>query len=101
SSSCTYLSKWGRRKTSFSSAAVADEISTVPCYSAKSNACRGAERGSSAALTATWVSTTTRTLLVIQQRLQDLWRQATCLSTGTDLVHDGLERLLLSSREIL
>src|SRR6266542_3620492 len=90
--SSRYLLNFGRRKTSSSSATVAADTRSRPRATAASNACRGTERGSKTALTATLVSTTVRSSLAMQQRLQDFGSQAASLGLRADLVHDLLER---------
>ena len=78
----------GLRRTSFSSASVAREMSEVPCSRIRSNARRGVDRGNSAALTVTLVSTTARTLLVTQEILQNLRRKPATLGRPSSLVHN-------------
>jgi len=92
SSSVTYLLNFGRRSTSSSSAMVAADTNSWPRSAAKSNACRGTERGRKTELTATLVSMTARISFAMQQRLQEFRRQAACFGPGTDFVHDVFER---------
>src|SRR5260370_10361775 len=88
----TYLLNLGRRNTSSSSATVASETSNVPLSAAASNACRGAEWGSSTGLTAMLVSMTVRDSLIAQQGLQDFRGQAERCRMPANLVHDFLQR---------
>src|SRR5262249_34279789 len=90
-SSGIYLLNFGRRNTSSSSATVASDTNNFPRAAAVSNACRGTERGSSTALTATPVSMTVRISFIAQQRLQDFRGQAAGLGVAADLVHDLLQ----------
>ena len=64
------------------------EISKVPCSRTWSSARRGVDRGSSAALIVTFVSTTARTLLVTQEVLQNLRRKASTFGRPPGLVHN-------------
>src|SRR5205807_3376797 len=91
-SSGTYLLNFGRRMTSSNSAMVAADTSNFPRAAAASNACRGTERGSNTALTATPVSMTVRISLIAQQRLQNFRGQAVRLGMTADVVHDFLQR---------
>jgi hypothetical protein len=86
--SATYLSNFGRRSTSSSSKIVAVETNTLPLVSAKSNACRGTERGKIAALMATEVSMTTRRSLIFEQRIQDFRCHPVGFCICSDLIHD-------------
>ena len=71
---------------------MAMEISEVPCPRTRSNARRGVDCGNSAALIATLVSSTAPTLLVTQERLQYIRRQAPSLGHLPGLIHDCLQR---------
>src|SRR5712691_9250333 len=61
---------------------------------------RGTECGRSTALTRTLVSNTARNSFVIEQRLQNLWRQPGGGRFRADVVHDLLQRSRRKGRQL-